>query len=91
MERICRDLDIDLLLPLRKPNSEKIVNEIIDAGFEAVVVSVKEGLLGKEWLGRRIDREFLKDLRETGSFIDPAARTESFTPLFSTAPSSKRR
>jgi diphthamide synthase (EF-2-diphthine--ammonia ligase) len=65
VERICRDLDIYLLLPLRKRISEKIVNEIIDAGFEMVAVSVKEGLLGKERLGCRIDREFIKDLRET--------------------------
>ena len=58
VDRICNDLDIDLILPLWKQNSEKIVNEIIDAGFEVILVSVRDGFLGKEWLGRRIDDKF---------------------------------
>ena len=54
VERICQDLNIDLLLPLWKQDSKKVLKEIIDSGFEVIVVSVKDGLLGKEWLGRRL-------------------------------------
>jgi uncharacterized protein (TIGR00290 family) len=91
VERICHDLDIDLLLPLWKLNSEKIINEVIDAGFKAVVVSVKEGLLGKEWLGRGIDKEFVKDLRETGSFIDPCGENGEFHTLVLDGPIFKKK
>lgn len=91
VDRICSDLDIDLLLPVWKQNSEKIVNEIIDAGFEAIVVSVKEGLLGKEWLGRRIDNEFIRDLREAGSSIDPCGENGEFHSFVADGPIFKKK
>ena len=64
VDRICRDLDIDLLLPLWKQKSEKILTEIIDSGFEVFIVSIKDCLLSREWLGRRIDEKFITDLSE---------------------------
>jgi len=33
-------------------------------GFEAIVVATKADLLGEEWLGRRIDLDFIKHLDE---------------------------
>jgi diphthamide synthase (EF-2-diphthine--ammonia ligase) len=49
-------------MPLWNLDSTQIITDIIDAGFEAIVVSTKADLLGKEWLGRKIDREFVTDL-----------------------------
>ena len=33
-------------------------------GFEAVVVATKADILGEEWLGRRIDLDFINQLAE---------------------------
>ena len=91
VERICHDLDIDLILPLWKQNSEKIVNEIIDAGFEVILVSVRNGFLGKEWLGRRIDDKFIGDLRKTNSTVDPCGENGEFHTLVLDGPIFKKK
>jgi uncharacterized protein (TIGR00290 family) len=75
-------------MPLWNLDSTQIITDIIDAGFEAIVVSAKADLLGKEWLGRKIDREFVTDLSNLHIGIDPcgeAGEYHSFViggPLF---------
>lgn len=91
VERICRDLDIDLMLPLWQERSEKIVKELIDSGFEAIVVSVKEGFLGREWLGRRIDGQFLQDLAEADGSIDPCGENGEFHSFVCNGPIFKEK
>lgn len=91
VERICRDLEIDLLLPLWKRSSGEIISEIIKAGFEVIVVSVKEGLLGREWLGRRIDGQFLKDLEKASGPIDPCGENGEFHSFVCNGPIFKKK
>jgi len=91
VDRICRDLDIDLILPLWKENSERIVNEIIDAGFEVILVSVRDGFLGKEWLGRRIDDKFLADLKKANSTVDACGENGEFHTLVLDGPIFKKK
>ncbi len=91
VDRISHDLDIDLILPLWKQNSEKIVNEIIDAGFEVILVSVRDGFLGKEWLGRRIDDKFIADLRKANSTVDPCGENGEFHTLVLDGPIFKKK
>jgi uncharacterized protein (TIGR00290 family) len=78
VDQICRDLGIALLLPLWKLDSEQIVREFIEAGFEAIIVSARADLFGKEWLGRRIDGEFVRDLQNFNSAIDPCGEYGEF-------------
>jgi diphthine-ammonia ligase len=68
--RICVDLDITLILPLWNRDSEQIITDFIDAGFEAIIVSANAGLFDKEWLGRKIDRKFVSDLRRFHKGVD---------------------
>ena len=63
VERVCSELGITPILPLWDIASEHVLGEFIEAGFEAVVVSVNAGIFGEEWLGRRIDHSFLADLK----------------------------
>jgi len=91
VDRICHDLNIDLLLPLWKQDSKKILTEIIDSGFEVFVVSIKEGLLGKEWLGRRIDEKFISDLSNLSESIDPCGENGEFHTLVTDGPIFKKK
>ena len=86
VDRICRALDIDLLLPLWKYNSKQILKKILDCGFEVIVVSVKDGLLGREWLGRRIDEKFINDLSNLDESIDPCGENGEFHTLVTDGP-----
>ena len=71
IEKVCAAADITPHLPLWQENQEKLMEEFIDAGFKAVVVAVKAELLGKEVLGRTVDRKFLAYLAELDKGITP--------------------
>jgi uncharacterized protein (TIGR00290 family) len=62
-EKLC-DGAIKPLWPLWKRERDEILNDLIRAGFVAIVVVTKANLLGKEWLGRRVDKDFIKDLKK---------------------------
>jgi uncharacterized protein (TIGR00290 family) len=53
--------------PLWGLNPEQILTDFINAGFEAIVINVKADLFDEEWLGRKVDRSFLEDLRKLHS------------------------
>ena len=91
VDRICRDLDIDLLLPLWRLKSEKILTEIIDSGFEVFIVSIKDSLLSREWLGRRIDEKFINDLRNVNASLDPCGENGEFHTIVTDGPIFKKK
>ncbi|MEM2925404.1 MAG: diphthine--ammonia ligase [Methanocellales archaeon] len=64
VERVCAEIGIKPILPLWYMKREQILNEFIGAGFKAIVVAAKPNLLDKEWLGCRVDEEFLRELSE---------------------------
>ncbi len=70
IDRVCSETGIIPHLPLWEENQNKILREFIDSGFEAVVVATKADLLGEEWLGRKLDSDFVADL----------AKLENITP-----------
>ncbi|MEM3593647.1 MAG: diphthine--ammonia ligase, partial [Candidatus Jordarchaeaceae archaeon] len=63
-ERICNELGIKALSPLFGEKPEDLFRELVNLGFEALVVTVKKEYLGEEWLGRKLDQEFLEELLE---------------------------
>lgn len=63
-ERVCKELGIKALSPLFGDKPETLFKEFINLGFEAIVVVVKKEYLGDEWLGRKLDQEFLNELLE---------------------------
>jgi len=63
VERVSRESGLEAVLPLwGEKNRENLIKELIETGFKAVVVATKKNLLGPEWLGRRIDRDFVWDI-----------------------------
>jgi len=66
IEQICGEVALTPHLPLWGQAQEKILGSFIASGFEAVVVVAKADLFGEEWLGRKIDLDFLSYLSELG-------------------------
>ncbi len=63
VERVSRESGMEAVLPLwGETVREDLIEELISSGFEAVVVTVRRDLMGPEWLGRRIDRAFVRDI-----------------------------
>jgi uncharacterized protein (TIGR00290 family) len=64
IDRICGEVALTPHLPLWGQAQEKILGSFIASGFEAVVVVAKADLFGEEWLGQKIDLDFLSYLSE---------------------------
>lgn len=79
IERVCGELKINAVEPLWNNSPEKIIDEFLDAGFKSVIVSCKADIMGKEFLGRCIDRELVKELKQKG--ICPCGEKGEFHTL----------
>jgi diphthine-ammonia ligase len=64
VERVCRELGIEAIEPLWGQDTERVLLDFIGAGFEATIVSAKSELFDSEWIGRKVDREFLSYLKD---------------------------
>lgn len=71
-EKVCEKLKVSPIFPLWGQLREQILNEFIDTGFKAIVTCTQANLLGKEWVGRQIDKEFIHELqsRQVGTNVD---------------------
>ncbi|MEW6417351.1 MAG: diphthine--ammonia ligase [Nitrospirota bacterium] len=67
VERVCKDMGIEAILPLWKEEREKLLEEFIDLGFKAIIVATQAELLNREWLGRRVDKKFVKEIKAIGN------------------------
>lgn len=66
---------INTVFPLWKENTKDLITEFIEAGFKAITISVNDRLLGKEFVGRLLDKKFLEDLPEG---VDPCGENGEF-------------
>jgi len=78
IDAVCRDAGVEPIMPLWGRDTKELILEIIDSGFKSMVVAVKADLLGKEWLGRIIDRKFVEELKPE---IDPCGEKGEFHTL----------
>jgi uncharacterized protein (TIGR00290 family) len=69
VKRVCAQPEVIPLLPLWGIAGKDLLGQFIEAGFEAVVIAVKDGLLDTEWLGRRIDQQFMDEMENQASDI----------------------
>ena len=61
---ICDKFGLESLTPLWGMDEEELMESYIDEGFEIVVTKVAAQGLDKTWLGRKIDREALEELKD---------------------------
>jgi diphthine-ammonia ligase len=91
IEKICAPAGITPHLPLWLEDQSKLMEEFLAAGYKAVIVAVKADLLGKEALGRTIDKEFLKYIKGLDKGITPCGEAGEFHSLVIDGPLFKKR
>jgi uncharacterized protein (TIGR00290 family) len=64
VERVCSELSIEPVEPLWENPVSEILKEFITAGFKAVIVSAKDDVLGKNFVGRIIDETVVREFEE---------------------------
>jgi len=62
VDRICKELGLKSLAPLWHANPEKYLNELIEEKFDAIVVGIAALGLNESWLGRKLDKQAVKEL-----------------------------
>jgi len=71
VERVCQQVEMTPYLPLWGQSQETVLSDFVRLGFEAIVVAVRADLFGEEWLGQKVDLDFINylvELRETEDF-----------------------
>lgn len=56
------EVGIKGVYPLWNRNTQEVLKEFLGLGFKAITVCVNAKLLGKEFVGRIVDEDFIKDL-----------------------------
>lgn len=69
-DHVCNKTGIFAYEPLWEDSVETILNDFIEAGFVAKIISVKENILSEDYLGRILDKNLITEFIEMG--IDPA-------------------
>lgn len=64
IDTICGELNLKSFAPLWHKDPETVLREMLDAGFEVIITAVAAQGLDKSWLGRRIDKKCIEDLKE---------------------------
>jgi diphthine-ammonia ligase len=90
LDRICKEVGLKPVKPLWHRDTQQILTEFINEGFKATVVRVKTDVLGMEWLGRQVNKEFFNDLLKLGT-VDPCGERGEFHTFVTDGPLFKNR
>ena len=90
LDRICKEVGLTPVKPLWHRDTMQILNDFITEGFKATLVRVKTDVLGMEWLGREINKEFFDDLLKRGT-VDPCGERGEFHTFVTDGPLFKKR
>lgn len=59
----CAQAGMNALMPLWQDDRERLLRELIERGIDAEVTYVATDRLSADWIGRRIDEQFITDIR----------------------------
>lgn len=93
VERVCKELGLTSITPLWNRDPLELLQEILEAGFEVMIMSASAEGLDEEWLGRKIDDGCIQDLKKLHEDfgINPAGEGGEYETLVLDAPFFKKR
>lgn len=77
IDRVCADMEIEAVFPLWGDSTQELMLEFISEGFETTVVAINNTKLNDDWLGRKIDNQFLEDILKLDG-VDPCAENGEY-------------
>jgi len=89
VERVCQEIGISPVEPLWNRHPEDIVEEFINCGFKAIIVSCQAAKLDKEFIGRYIDKDLIGEFKKRG--VCPCGENGEFHTLVVDGPIFKRK
>jgi len=64
-ESMAKQLGLAFMMPLENPSRDTydVLKEVVDTGLRPVMNCINTNFFGKEWLGRKIDNDSIKELK----------------------------
>jgi len=92
IDRVCGEVGMNAVLPLWQMDTFQLLTDFIEAGFKAIVVSVKAEFFSKEWLGKQVDSKLAAELGQLAERlnIDPCGEAGEFHTFVYDGPSFKK-
>lgn len=88
VERVCNEIGINPIEPLWNNPASRLLEEFINLGFKAIVVSCQADKFDKDFVGREVNKELLKELESRN--ICPCGENGEFHTLVVDGPIFKR-
>jgi diphthine-ammonia ligase len=90
---ICKKLNLQCLNPLWHKDEFEYLNELVKNNFEIVIVGIAAYPLDQSWLGRKINEEFIKEVKQLKEKYDihPAGEGGEFESFVLNCPLFKRK
>lgn len=63
VNKICEDLELEHFAPLWNMNQERVLHDLVKEKFEIIITSISAAGFDERWLGRKIDKECIRDLK----------------------------
>jgi len=64
IQKICDELKLECINPLWGMDQVQLLNELLDVGFEVLIVGVFGYPLDEKWLGKKINHELIEKLKK---------------------------
>ena len=92
IQKICNKLNIECFNPLWQKGQYELLDNLIKYKFEVIITGVAAYPLDKEWIGRKIDKSFIKEIKELEKYkINPAGEGGEFETFVLNCPLFKRK
>ena len=84
-DKMGAELDIDFITPCWGYEPLAMMNELVESGFEMVIVCIREGTLPEHWTGKSLNRNTINDM--VNSFeIHPCGEKGEYHTLVTNGP-----
>jgi ABC transporter with metal-binding/Fe-S-binding domain ATP-binding protein len=92
IQKICDDLDLECFNPLWQKDQFELLNDLLFENFKIIITGVFAYPLDKSWIGRKIDHNFIRDIKkyQLDYQINPAGEGGEFETFVFDCPLFKR-
>ncbi|MFA5856613.1 MAG: diphthine--ammonia ligase [Candidatus Pacearchaeota archaeon] len=92
IQKICNNLELDCFNPLWQKNQIELLEELIKNKFEITLTGVFAYPLNKSWLGKKIDKKFIEEMKILNKKykINPAGEGGEYESLVVNCPLFKK-
>lgn len=93
VKKVAKKFGIEVLVSHEDYTSEELLEEEVRAGYDILITDVAADGLGPQWLGKRLDKETIKELKNLSEKhgFDPLGEGGSFNTFVVDGPTFKKK